>query len=207
MFHSLFLRCLRAGMPEFLGFIAVLVWALVFMPQIAEANYTIGDANSDGRINVGDPIYLINFIFRDGQAPSPFYAGDANLDGHVNVGDVLYIINHIFRNGPPPGDTGEYEFGVISLYPDDRELLITDSIIITFSDEVDCESISSETIDIGPGFGGTFECDGNKVIVKLARFEFAIMMCIGISKDVRSVTGVNLPYNYYFYIYTSPDLP
>ncbi len=64
--------------------------------------YSTGDANGDGTINVGDPVYLINHIFKSGPAPVPLEAGDANCDTAVNVGDAVFLINFIFNGGPPP---------------------------------------------------------------------------------------------------------
>ena len=62
-----------------------------------------GDANSDGYVNVGDAVFLINFVFKGGPAPEPYEFGDANCDATVNVGDAVYLVNYIFRGGPPPG--------------------------------------------------------------------------------------------------------
>jgi hypothetical protein len=64
--------------------------------------YTCGDANSDGRPDIGDAVYLIGYIFRSGPAPDPLEAGDANCDGEVNVGDAVYVINYVFNGGPEP---------------------------------------------------------------------------------------------------------
>jgi hypothetical protein len=63
---------------------------------------TPGDANGDGVTNVGDAVFLINYVFRDGPPPDPFKAGDANSDCAVNVGDAVFLINYIFRDGPAP---------------------------------------------------------------------------------------------------------
>jgi len=64
-----------------------------------------GNANGDDKVNVGDAVYLINYIFRDGAAPIPAVChGDANADGLTNVGDAVYIINYIFRDGAAPGE-------------------------------------------------------------------------------------------------------
>ncbi len=64
--------------------------------------YIPGDANGDRRVNIGDPVYIVNYIFRDGPALNPAEAADANCDGTVNVGDAVYLVNYIFRNGPAP---------------------------------------------------------------------------------------------------------
>ena len=61
-----------------------------------------GDANHDGAANVGDAVFLINYVFKGG--PEPFYLneGDANFDCAANVGDAVYLINYVFKGGPGP---------------------------------------------------------------------------------------------------------
>jgi hypothetical protein len=61
-----------------------------------------GDANDDEALNTGDPVYLINHVFKSGPPPPTTYHGDANDDDDVNVGDAVYLINHIFLGGPAP---------------------------------------------------------------------------------------------------------
>lgn len=65
-------------------------------------DYRAGDANYDGGVNIGDAVYLMNFVFNNDPTPRPYYAGDANADDNVNIGDVVYLINFIFHEGPPP---------------------------------------------------------------------------------------------------------
>ncbi|MCK4403613.1 MAG: dockerin type I repeat-containing protein [candidate division Zixibacteria bacterium] len=61
-----------------------------------------GDANADGVINLGDIVYLINYLYRAGLEPCPVEAGDVNCDGIVQLGDIVYLINYVFKDGPPP---------------------------------------------------------------------------------------------------------
>jgi hypothetical protein len=63
---------------------------------------TCGDINGDGRINIGDALSVINFIFRGGPAPDPIAAGDLNCSGKITIGDAIYLIAYIFRGGPAP---------------------------------------------------------------------------------------------------------
>jgi hypothetical protein len=65
-------------------------------------HYVNGDANRDGAPNVGDAVFLINFVFKSGPGPDPLGAGDANCDHDVNVGDAVKIINYVFKSGEPP---------------------------------------------------------------------------------------------------------
>ena len=67
------------------------------------APYVFGDANGDSNVNVGDAVYMINYVFKGGPAPDPLEAGDANCDGFPNVADAVYLINYVFKGGPAPG--------------------------------------------------------------------------------------------------------
>ncbi len=64
--------------------------------------YLRGDANSDIALNIGDPVHLINYIFKGGPAPAFDKLGDPNCDDRVNIGDAVYLINYIFKSGPEP---------------------------------------------------------------------------------------------------------
>jgi hypothetical protein len=61
-----------------------------------------GDVTGDDVVDVGDVVYLINYLFKNGPAPDPLQTGDVNLDAVVDVGDVVYLINYLFKGGPPP---------------------------------------------------------------------------------------------------------
>jgi M6 family metalloprotease-like protein len=61
-----------------------------------------GDVNGDGKIDLGDVVYLITYKYRNGPAPNPLLAGDTNCDEVVDLGDVVYLITYLYRNGPPP---------------------------------------------------------------------------------------------------------
>jgi parallel beta-helix repeat protein len=67
--------------------------------------YICGDVNADGDVIIGDVVYLINYLFKNGPKPIciPITAcGDVNLDGRVDIADVVYLINYLFINGPEP---------------------------------------------------------------------------------------------------------
>jgi|GEM_PF-2941098 len=62
-----------------------------------------GDVNDDGTIDLGDVIYLINYLYRNGLNPTPWwFVGDANCDMMVDIADVLYLINYLYKYGPEP---------------------------------------------------------------------------------------------------------
>jgi YVTN family beta-propeller protein len=72
-------------------------------PVHLDFNYLPGDANGDWDVNVGDPVFLINYIFKSGGRPAwPAWRADVNTDGEINVGDAVYLIYYIFRGGARP---------------------------------------------------------------------------------------------------------
>lgn len=73
-----------------------------FEVDVVSEECCAGDANSDGNVNVADGVYVVNYVFRSGQAPPVTNWADANDDCQVNVGDAVYLINYVFRSGNPP---------------------------------------------------------------------------------------------------------
>jgi len=61
-----------------------------------------GDTRSDGLVNIADIVYLLNYIFVNGPAPSPFCSGDVDRDGNVDSDDAMYLISYLFEYGTPP---------------------------------------------------------------------------------------------------------
>ena len=61
-----------------------------------------GDANDDGIINIGDMVYLLNYLYKKGPPPSPLSSADANCDGVVDIGDAISLINYLFKSGLLP---------------------------------------------------------------------------------------------------------
>lgn len=61
-----------------------------------------GDANGSGQVDLGDVVYIVNYIFAGGAAPSPLRTGDVNGDCRINLSDAVYLIAYIFADGTPP---------------------------------------------------------------------------------------------------------
>ena len=64
--------------------------------------YLCGDCNGDGKINVADVVFEINYLFKGGPVMKPLIAGEVNCDGNVTVSDVVYTINYLFKGGDKP---------------------------------------------------------------------------------------------------------
>jgi hypothetical protein len=61
-----------------------------------------GDVTSDGKVDVADVVFLINYLFVGGPAPNPMELGDVNCDGLLDITDVVYLVNYLYVGGPPP---------------------------------------------------------------------------------------------------------
>jgi hypothetical protein len=70
--------------------------------RVIEVSCLCGDANNDEVLNVGDAVYLINYIFKGGPGPLFPECSDVNNDTNLNIGDPVYLINYIFKGGPAP---------------------------------------------------------------------------------------------------------
>ncbi len=72
------------------------------LETLGAIRYVAGDASGDGLVDIGDVIFLIDYLFRNGSAPAVMEAMDVNGDCEVNIGDVVYLINYLFKGGPAP---------------------------------------------------------------------------------------------------------
>lgn len=65
-----------------------------------------GDTNGDCAIDLGDAVFLLNFLFVGGPAlPCPD-GGDADDNGRLDITDPVYSLNFQFLDGPLPPDPG-----------------------------------------------------------------------------------------------------
>lgn len=63
-----------------------------------------GDANKDDGVDISDPVYLLDYIFRGGRPPPCFDAADANNDTRIDISDPIWVLNYEFRGGPQPSE-------------------------------------------------------------------------------------------------------
>jgi hypothetical protein len=79
--------------------------AVSFQP-LSVATVRRGDPNGDEKVDIADPIWIINELFRDGPASPCQSAGDANDDGNYDTSDVAVLIDYLFRGSAPPANLG-----------------------------------------------------------------------------------------------------
>jgi hypothetical protein len=64
--------------------------------------YLCGDVDESEAVDIDDVVFLVNYIFAEGQSPEPVEAGDADCSGDVDIDDVVYVIAYIFSGGLEP---------------------------------------------------------------------------------------------------------
>ncbi len=64
-----------------------------------------GDCTGDGIIDLGDLVYLLNYLFKGGPPPATVEIGDANCDGEVDLSDVIVLLNYLYRGFALPDCT------------------------------------------------------------------------------------------------------
>lgn len=65
-------------------------------------DYTCGDVNEDGDVNILDIIEMINAKFKCGEYPRVQESADADANGLFNILDIIWMIDYKFASGPGP---------------------------------------------------------------------------------------------------------
>jgi len=68
---------------------------------ICGVRYIRGDSNQDGKSDISDAIFHLNYLFRGTADPTCLLALDTNDDENIDLSDVVYLLNWQFRGGPP----------------------------------------------------------------------------------------------------------
>jgi serine protease AprX len=64
--------------------------------------YLTGDVTGDKLINVSDVIFLVNYLYKEGPAPTPLILGDVNCDDEIDLGDLVYLVSYLYQGGTQP---------------------------------------------------------------------------------------------------------
>ncbi len=61
-----------------------------------------GDVNWDGAIDLSDVVFLINYLFKGGDAPEAQRLGDPTADCEIDLADAVFLLNYLYKGGPEP---------------------------------------------------------------------------------------------------------
>ncbi len=79
-----------------------------YTPQFALGDFPVieyrpGDVNFDGRVDVSDVIFLLNYIYINGPPPPHPISADVNgPDRVIDIEDIIYLITYLYLEGPAP---------------------------------------------------------------------------------------------------------
>ncbi len=74
-------------------------WPFHYIPDLP--SFVRGDANADDAVDLGDGIFILQFLFANGPEPPCIDAADTNDDGNpIDVSDGVYLLQYLFANGP-----------------------------------------------------------------------------------------------------------
>lgn len=71
-------------------------------PPPVGKTFVRGDSTADGKVDISDSIFTLNFLFLGGITSSCQDALDADDDGQVNISDPIRCLNYLFLGGPAP---------------------------------------------------------------------------------------------------------
>lgn len=64
--------------------------------------FSRGDANSDGFLDISDPLFTLRHLFGVGDSLACLKAADVDDSGSVNITDPIRTLDFLFQGGPPP---------------------------------------------------------------------------------------------------------
>jgi hypothetical protein len=79
-----------------------------YVPQFDMGDFPVleywpGDVKLDGKVDIGDIVFLLNYIYLNGPRPPHPISADVNgADGAIDIEDIVYLITYLFQHGPDP---------------------------------------------------------------------------------------------------------
>lgn len=61
-----------------------------------------GDTNNDGKMDISDAVFMLNYLFNGGKSPPCNPVADINSDGKTNISDAVFLLRHLFMGGEQP---------------------------------------------------------------------------------------------------------
>ncbi len=83
-----------------------------------------GDSNQDWRIDIADPVHMLDYIFLGGSAPKCQDATDVNNDNRLDLSDPIFLLNYLYIGGPQPSSP----FPIPGVDPDHDDLDCADGL-------------------------------------------------------------------------------
>jgi hypothetical protein len=72
--------------------------------DLTPGKFVRGDTNNDGREDISDAVFLLNFLFNGGRAPPCKAVADINKDGNRDISDAVFLLRYLFAGSAAPAD-------------------------------------------------------------------------------------------------------
>lgn len=76
-----------------------------------EKEFLRGDSDGNGRVEITDSVFILNYLYQAGKAPTCMDAADANDNGRIDQADADYILSYLFKGGAAPPSPGPTTYG------------------------------------------------------------------------------------------------
>ena len=87
------------GIPDKQPMDTLVAHILTFMNS---SSVLVGDPSGDGKIDISDIFFLIDYLVSGGPAPCPFLTGDTDCSGSIDISDIMMLIDFLRGTGPQP---------------------------------------------------------------------------------------------------------
>lgn len=67
--------------------------------MLEAADFSRGDANADGRVNIADAVFTLQYLFASAEEPLCLDALDSNDDSRLNLADPIATLMYLFGGG------------------------------------------------------------------------------------------------------------
>ncbi len=97
---------------RFACFAALVAGLVGFLPHASQAQAPLlkrGDTNDDKKVDIADPVFLLNHIFGGGKAPRCRSVANANADAYLDISDAIVILSFLFASPVPLPPLSEVE--------------------------------------------------------------------------------------------------
>jgi len=83
--------------------------------EVKNITFLRGDVNNDGKVDISDPVRLLDYLFKAGDDISCLDAGDANDDGELDISDAIKILLYLTDSEKVPNLPAP--FGAVGVDP------------------------------------------------------------------------------------------
>lgn len=66
-----------------------------------------GDADNSGSVNINDAVFILSYLFGQGQSPVCFDSADVKDDESISIADATFLLGYLFPNGNSPNNISQ----------------------------------------------------------------------------------------------------